>query len=291
MNKVYNVITERIIQQLEQGTVPWRKPWCGAAFAPRNVVSKRPYRGINAFLLSCSELASPYWLTFKQARQLGGSVRKGERSTPVVFWKWNEVTDQETGEPRQAPILRYYSVFHISQCELPPEKLPPEPVAPKFPFTPIEACQQVVEQMPQRPEIHHQAQAAFYRPSTDSVHMPPSEWFEQATGYYATLFHELAHATGHASRLDREGITNVTPFGTADYSKEELVAEMASAFLCGHCGIETATLDNSASYIQGWLKRLQGDGKLVIHAAAAAQKAADFILADSREEQPTPEAE
>lgn len=275
---VYEIITDRIISQLELGTIPWSKPWSGTQFHPRNLVSKRPYRGVNPFLLACCDFDSPYWLTFRQAKQLGGSVKKGEKSMPVVFWKWNEVEDRESGELREVPILRYYNVFNLSQCDLPEEKQPPKVEAKTFSFSPIELCEKVVAEMPQQPVIKNDTVSAFYRPSSDEVHMPPTERFETATAYYSTLFHELTHATGHESRLNRDGICEVAEFGSRTYSKEELVAEMGAAFLCGHCSIEDATIENSASYIQGWLKKLRGDSRLVVHAAAAAQKAADFIL-------------
>lgn len=284
MSKVYEIITSRIIEQLEKGTVPWHKPWNGDLSYPRNGVSQRAYRGINVFLLGCSEYSSPNWLTFKQAKDLGGAVRKGEKSTPVIFWKWLDKEDSETGDAIKVPLLRYYNVFNVSQCDLPADKLPPEPKIETFPFSPIETCEQVVSEMANPPAIESNANAAFYRPSSDSVHMPSPERFEKAEEFYSTLFHELTHATGHKSRLHREGIADVAAFGSRTYSKEELIAEMGSAFLCGHCRIEQTTLDNSAAYINGWLKKLKGDSKLVIHAAAAAQKATDLILGTTFQE-------
>ena len=275
---VYEIITDRIVSQLEAGTAAWHKPWNGTQFHPRNLVSNRVYRGINPFLLACCKYESPYWLTFKQAKQLGGSVKKGEKSMPVVFWKWNEVEDAENGKPKQVPILRYYNVFNLAQCELPEEKQPPALEVETHEFSPIDACESLVREMPKAPAIKHDTVSACYRPSIDEVHMPPAERFENPAEYYSTLFHELTHATGHESRLHREGICEVAQFGSRTYSKEELIAEMGAAFLCGHCGIEDTTLDNSAAYIQGWLKKLRGDSRLVVHAAAAAQKAADFIL-------------
>jgi antirestriction protein ArdC len=229
-------------------------------------------------LLACCKYESPYWLTFKQAKQLSGSVKKGEKSMPVVFWKWNEVEDAESGKPKQVPILRYYNVFNLAQCELPEAKQPPALEVETHDFSPIDACESLVREMPKAPAIKHDTVSAFYRPSSDQVHMPPAERFEKPGEYYSTLFHELTHATGHESRLHRDGICEVSPFGSRTYSKEELIAEMGAAFLCGHCGIEDTTIDNSAAYIQGWLKKLRGDSRLVVHAAAAAQKAADFIL-------------
>ena len=279
---VYQIITERIVKQLESGTVPWRKPW-SAGSQPQNLVSRRAYRGINVFLLGCQTFESPYWLTFRQAQELKGHVRKGERATPVVFWKILEKDDAKTGEKDSIPLLRYYSVFNAAQCELPAGTVPPNEVV-THPVNPIDECENVVTAMPQRPEIQHSGDAAFYRPATDTVTMPPRNRFSWSAEYYSTLFHELAHATGHPSRLNRTGITELAAFGTATYSKEELVAEMTAAFLCGFCRIEQTTLTNSAAYIAGWLRRLQNDNRLVVHAAAAAQKAADFILGRKADE-------
>jgi len=273
---VYQIITERIVTQLESGTIPWRRPW-SAGRQPQNLVSKRAYRGVNVFLLGCQSFESPYWLTFKQAQELKGHVRKGQHATPVVFWKWFEREDDESGKVKPAPLLRYYSVFNAEQCELPDGTVPDvEPAT--APVDPIEQCEAVVKSMPKRPEIRHGGDSAFYRPATDSVTMPARNRFSWSAEYYSTLFHELAHATGHSTRLNRPGITELAAFGTPTYSKEELVAEMSAAFLCGHCRIEQTTIPNSAAYIAGWLKQLQNDRRLVVHAGAAAQKAADFVL-------------
>ena len=277
---VYERITARVLEQLERGTVPWHKPWRGGeAGCPRNLISRRPYRGINVFLLSaCTPFESPFWLTFRQANELGGHVRKGAKSTPIVFWKWLRRENAETGETEQFPLLRYYNVFNVAQCELPTEKVPALPSVPTTEFEPIGACEQILEGMPERPAIYYEGAAAYYRPLTDSVHLPKPEHFDSPEHFYGTVFHELIHATGHESRLNRHGITETPRFGTQTYSKEELVAEMGAAFLCGHAGIENNVIDNSASYVAEWLKRLRDDKRLVVHAAAAAQKAADFIL-------------
>ncbi len=284
MSKVYQVITDRIVAQLEAGAIPWRKPWSGERFHPCNAVSKRPYRGINTFLLGCcNDHASPFWLTFKQAKELGGTVKKGEKSMPVVFWKWQEREDKDTGKKKDVPIVRYYNVFNVSQCDLPQDKLPELPAEKTYDFTPIEACDRVVHEMAKCPTLRNDSHSAYYRPSEDTVFMPPAVRFEKPEEYYSTLFHELTHATGHASRLDRASITELAAFGTPTYSKEELIAEMGAAFLCGHCGIEQATLENSTAYIKGWLTKLKGDSRLVIHAAAAAQNAADFVLGKSHD--------
>ena len=280
---VHDIITEQLITMLESGTAPWRKPWAGAAggFA-LNMKSKKQYRGINQFMLAFSQYASPYWLTFNQAKELGGSIRKGEKSTPVVFFSWiykdangKRVKTEKQSESK-AGFYRYYRVFNIEQCEGIENPAAPEPVRE---HEPIREAELVADNMPQRPEIEHGGGRACYMPTADKVKMPEPEFFSKGEEYYSTLFHELGHATGHSSRLNRKGITkSEIRFGDSDYSREELVAEMTAAFLCGHSGIETATLENSAANLANWSEALKGDSKLAITAGAQAQKAADFIL-------------
>lgn len=278
MNKVYQLVTDKIIEKLEEGCVPWRKTW--SSEAPKNLVSGKEYRGINPFLLDSMGYASPYWLTFKQAKQLGGYVNKGERSTPVVFWKsWSNLEQNDEGKLEETSrfVLRYYSCFNLEQCTLPPEEVPETDPTTRH-FDPIPKAQSIVEAMPSAPEITHNSQRACYSPILDIVNMPKPESFDAPAAYYSTLFHELTHSTGHESRLNREGITEANHFGSHDYSKEELTAEMGAAYLSGHCSLVDQTLDNSASYIAGWLKRLRNDPKLVVQAAGKAQRAADYIL-------------
>lgn len=270
---VYQVVTDRIIGLLESGTAPWHRPWKGNHQAPQNFISRKAYRGINSFLLHAAGYASPFWLTFKQVQSLDARVKKGEHSFPVIFWKIFE--DDERAEKRKVPLLRYYNVFNVTQCE--GINMLPVPDA-NGDFHPIEKCEQVVAEMPARPPIEHGSARACYSPVQDMVRMPEAKTFESPEAYYGTLFHELTHATGHASRVARKEIIEPIRFGSDPYSREELVAEMGAAFLCGHCAIENATVEQSASYIQAWLERLKDDRKLVVHAAAQAQKACDFIL-------------
>ncbi len=279
---VYQIVTDRILRLLEAGTVPWHQPWKG--LPPQNLVSRKPYRGINVFLLNTARYTSPFWLTFRQVQSFGGRVRKGEHSMPVVFWK---VFKEETeNEPKRIPFLRYYSVFNVTQCE---GIVVPE-VEAVHSFEPIVRCEQVVSDMPKRPVIHHGGSRACYSPTTDEITLPEAKVFESGEDYYSTLFHELTHSTGSQSRLNRKEIAEPSKFGSDPYSREELVAEMGSAFLCGHCGIENRTVDQSAAYVQHWLTRLKDDRKLVIHAASQAQKACDFILdVQHSEEEGTPE--
>ena len=276
---VYDIITERILKKLEEGTVPWRKPWQGGdAGIPRNVETGYPYRGINAFMLAAAGYASPYWLTFRQAKRRGGTVRKGEHGTLVVFWKWRDPENREDGgeDQRAVPILRYYRVFNVEQCD--GVSIPVTSLAPQRAFAPIARCEEIVERMPDAPRLEHGRTHAAYLPARDTVLLPARNAFESEAAYYATLFHELAHATGHARRLARPAVMDAASFGSHAYSKEELIAEMGATFLCGHADIEAATLESAASYIDGWIRVLRGDGRLVVQAAAHAQRAADFIL-------------
>jgi antirestriction protein ArdC len=278
--RVYDQITERIITLLTQGTVPWQKPWKAQTGLPRNFVTKKSYRGVNVFLLLAMSYESPFWLTFRQALQLGGNVRKGEKSCPVVFWKQTTIEDKESGEPQKIPLLRYYHVFNVAQCD--GLKIAAEPA--QTPINGINKPEEIVAHMPQRPEIKHGMAHAFYSPREDCVGLPVRERFEQAEGYYATLFHELIHATGHESRLNRASLTEKSGFGSNPYCKEELIAEMGAAFLCGQAEIAERTIDNSAAYLQNWLEQLRNDRTLIVQAAAQAQKAADFILGKSNED-------
>ena len=285
---IYEIVTNRIMELLEEGTVPWKKPWRSSE-GPRNLISKKPYRGINSFLLNCSPYESDFYLTYNQAKQKGGQVRKGEKSTLVVFWKWlNTVTDaEETDEMTtgkrltKVPILRYYNVFNLDQVD----GIEP-PKEPKIdnPFTAIEKAEQIIENMPLRPSIRYEGHRAVYSPMLDSVTLPPKESFTSSEEAYSTLFHELAHSTGHASRVGRKGVIEPTYFGSHDYSQEELVAELSASMLCGVAGIES-TIENSAAYISGWLSVLKKDKKLLVLAAAQGQKAADYILMKEHNDQ------
>ncbi len=285
---VYEVITARILEKLEQGTVPWHKPWAGGG-CPQNLVSGKEYRGVNVFLLASQGFTSPYWVTFKQAKQLGGSVRKGERSMPCIFWKFlaRDTENPDTGETetKKIPLVRFYNVFSVEQCDgLNHKRLEAKTEEPE-PFNPIEAAEAILASYPDAPSISHDGRgSAYYRPTNDSIHTPTPETFDSEEHFYATLFHEMAHSTGHESRLSRPGITNRIRHGSHEYSLEELCAEMGAAFLLAEAGIDTDGLvDNSASYIQSWLKALRNDKKLVVFAGAQAQRAVDHILDRSRE--------
>jgi len=276
---VYEIITNKICDMLDKGTVPWRKPWTGSnGDLPRSLESGKTYRGINLFLLACADFESSYWLTFNQAKAKGGMVRKGEKGTPIVFFNWSEKertnAEGETVKVK-TPFLRYYTVFNLDQID---GIEAPDTEQKEFTFNPIKEAEKIVHNMPNRPQITHNMQKAFYRPSIDLVNMPKATSFAETAEYYSTLFHELTHSTGHESRLDRQGIAEIAAFGDDVYSREELVAEFGAAFLCGHSGIDPATIENSAAYIKGWSKKLRNEPRLLVTAAAQGQKAADYIL-------------
>jgi antirestriction protein ArdC len=276
MKDIQEKVTAQIISALESGTAPWRKPWKGSA-APHNVTTGKPYQGINWFLLSM--MGGGGFLTYKQAQSLGGNVRKGEKGNPIIFWNFIE-KKKANGEMGKVAFLRSYTVFSVSQCE--GLELPaPEGEGETVPFVPIERAEETIAKT--GAEISHGGNRAFYRPSTDQIQMPDKEAFHAPEEYYSTAFHELAHWTGHTSRLARKGIEDVAAFGSATYSKEELIAEMGAAFLCAEHGIDS-TLENSAAYLQGWIKALKGDSTLAISAAGAASKAANFILGKTTSE-------
>ena len=286
---VYAKITARIVSALREGVVPWHQPWNAAQGRPRNLISGKPYRGINVWLLS-GHGGSPFWLTYRQAVQIGGHVNKGAKGTTVIFWKFmarkgGELDGQEDGEPARKErggyaMARAYTVFNATQCDLPaPWSERARVVVPDMaPAQKIAACEKIVSEMPSRPAITHGGSAAFYRQGVDQVTMPEPGSFEAPELYYSILFHELTHSTGHPARLHRATLVDAVRFGDTNYSKEELVAEMGAAFLCGVAGIENRTIDDSASYLQGWLRKLQGNPKLLVHAASQAQRAADYIL-------------
>lgn len=276
----YQEATNAILNALEKGTVPWRHPLLGGGqdTMPKNLNTGKTYRGINLFLLALagwsSGYESPWWLTYKQARDRGGHIRKGEKSTTVIFWKELTVTDEETGKPKKIPVLRHYNAFNACQTE---DVAYPAIEQPEVAFEPLEQAEQLVTGYSGAPAITHGGSRACYSPLTDQVHIPAPERFVDRESYYTTLFHELAHSTGHSSRLDRGLDTKLAPFGTPTYAKEELVAEFAAAGLSAATGIAPAVVDNSAAYIAGWLKALKSDKKLVVHAAGAGQKAVDWI--------------
>lgn len=284
MFDVYQMVTDRIIAMLEQGDIPWRRPWTGAGRWAIKRVTGKPYSLLNQFLLG-----NPgEYLSWHQCKQEGGNVKKGSKSKVVVFFKFIEKPRKNKegqpvlnpqGEPiiDQVPFLQYSNVFHIDDCEgLKPKHY--EEVMRDF--DPIEKAETVIEGYVRNgPKLDHVHQGrAYYSPSEDRVVLPLREQFTGEAEYYSTAFHELTHSTGHSSRLNRI-VEGSFRFGDESYSKEELVAEIGSALLMNLLGIETdGSIQNNAAYIQNWIKALRNDKKLIVSAAGKATKAVELIM-------------
>lgn len=271
---IYAAITDRIIAQMEQGIIPWQKPWISSGKAISHATGK-PYSLLNQMLLG----RPGEYITFRQCQEAGGKVKKGEKSSLVCFWKWIEQEDGETGETKEVPLLRYYNVFHIDQCEDITAKHTQENTFPDGAST-VENAQNIIYDYLGRTGVkllHQEGDRAFYRPSTDEIILPLRKQFVSTAEYYGTVFHELTHSTGHPSRLNR--LDKVAAFGSDVYSKEELVAEIGAAALINHIGLETSTsFRNNTAYIQNWLSVLKGDKRFIVSAAGKAEKAVTLIL-------------
>lgn len=272
--KVYEIITNQIIKKLENGVVPWKKPWqSGGAVNWKN---QKEYRGINALLLEPGEYASK-----KQINEAGGKIKDGAKSEIVVYWHWYKYKDrgQENVPDDEATYTKgakpfYYKVFDINKQV---EGLQSKREIQDFKHDPIEEAEKIKENYMGGPTYGFERKGAWYMPSMDHINVPPMKNFEDINKFYSTLFHEMAHSTGHKSRLNRDGIMGTIRFGSEDYSKEELVAELGASFLCRVAGIDNTTIDNSASYIDSWLQALRNDKKLIVNASQQAQKASDYI--------------
>lgn len=270
---VYQLVTDRIIVELEKGTVPWKQTWTDST--PRNLVSGNPYRGINALLLGSMGFKRNLFLSFKQAKDMGASIRKGEKATPIVFWSRKEKEDPDTKDKKVISVLRYYNVFNVDQCEgIPLEKIPS---LMEREHTPIEECEALVVGMRNAPRIEHAGDEAYYVPSTDSITMPPPSTFDSDAEYYGTLFHELVHSSGHESRLNRKEVTGAIAFDSEEYAIEELTAEIGATFLKAETGLPMESVENNAAYIKHWLGKLRDDKRFIMRASGQAQKAADYI--------------
>lgn len=278
--KVYEIITERIISLLNDGVCPWRRPWNRLPLAPQNFASGRKYTGINMFLLYAIGYEVPLFLTFNQVAERGGTVKKGSKGVPVVFWSLLEGKEtNEKGDKKKIPFLRYYTVFNA--CQIDGVLFPKVESRTGETFKPLEHAEQIVAGWKDSPRIVHGFSRAAYAENADRIEMPSPASFDNPATYYATLFHEMGHATGSAGRLARKMSGH---FGSPDYSREELVAEMTSAFLCAHCGIDNSVIQNQAAYLASWLEALKSDPKLVVLAASQAQRAAALILGNTNDE-------
>jgi antirestriction protein ArdC len=299
---VYTRVTERIISDLEQGIRSWMKPWSAEHAAGRISRPLRhngtPYRGMNVLLLwgeaTAKGYAAPIWMTYKQAQEIGGQVRKGERGSLVVYA--NTVTKTEQDEngsdvEREIPFMRGYTVFNVEQIDGLPQHYYAQPVNP-LPLTErIDNADRFMTAT--GASIAHGGNQAFYAPARDAIQLPPFEAFRDKESYYATALHELCHWTKAKNRLDRD--FSAKRFGDEGYAREELVAELGAAFLCADLGITPEIRDDHAAYLGHWLKVLKEDKRAIFSAAAHAQRAADYLqglqpCAASETEQPQSEA-
>jgi len=265
---VYTLVTNRIVEQLEKGTVPWQQPWIDAG-TPQNLLSERPYTGINVLLLATLGYEQNCFLTLEQVKEIGAKVNKGEHGNLVVFWKLmrkrlDQTEDRE--EHKLSYLLRYYYVFNIAQCTGISKQLIP---IVERPNEPIKACENVVKGMPHPPTIQHKESEAYYHPQTDVLNMPKRKQFVDSEHYYGTLFHELVHSTGHTKRLNRKEVVHGDNFfGSESYSIEELTAQIGACFLMSHTGIENKCWENSIAYIDVWLEVLKKDKRFIVYASS-----------------------
>lgn len=285
----YQIITDTIIEAMEsRQIIPWRKTWTHGQLSPMNIYSGTQYRGINALLCALTPHSTPYFLTLKQANSLGGSINKGAKSIPIVFWNTiykdqeGNVVEEETakteGYHREVRYPRYYRVFNIEDVSGIDFELEEEANTQVVPT--LEYCEKIIQRMPSTPQIKHGKQfQPSYNPISDTVKMPERSQFENSEEYYLTLFHELIHCTGHESRIGREAVMSATIFGSLTYSQEELVAEIGATFLASVAGIKSEEVfDNSIAYLQGWIKVLKEDKKMLLVAAGQARKAVEYVM-------------
>jgi antirestriction protein ArdC len=272
--EIIEMVTDEIISLLDKGVAPWQQTWIGGN--PANLVSGKIYKGINSFLLGglcvVHGYTSRYWMTFQQIKSKGGHVIKGQKSTPVIFWKVVEKKGTNDEEKSTYAMLRYYRVFNLSQTDGIKD---PDLENINKTNLPQKKAEEIISEMKNKPEIR-EGMKPCYIPVKDEIQIPKIEKFSGSNEFYSTLFHELTHSTGHSKRLNRDTLTEMAAFGSETYSKEELVAEMGAAFLSNICGVKN-TIQNSAAYLQGWKKFINNDPKSLIKAASQAQKAVDYI--------------
>lgn len=275
MANVYEMVTQKIIEQLEKGIIPWKKSWCNAGGA-YNIVTKKPYSLINQLAL----FDNGAYGTFKQWSEMGGKIKKNAKAQIIIFWKIYEKKDDD-GEIVTLPVLRYFNVFHQSQVEgIEVEKLVSLPSKENDRIEKAEMIKRKYIEKDGVELVETFSNKAFYSPAFHLINIPKIDQFEDVRKYYATFFHEAVHST--SKHLKRELGTS---FGSTLYSKEELVAELGSSMILSELGIETeSTIKNAAAYIQSWIKYLRGDSKLIVQAASKAEKASKYILEEEIEE-------
>jgi antirestriction protein ArdC len=265
----FDLITERVIEHLNRGTIPWRKQWTGAGI-PRSVWTEKPFRNVNLVLLAMAGFQNNDFLTFKQINANGGSVKKGEKGSIVTIWD----TGTATGDTAtKSTKLNSYTLFNVSQCD----KLPEVMMHASREKEAIVPCELIVKQMPKLPKIQHKAEGPQYDPKHDVLVMPKRKSFLSDEGYYTALFHQLIHSTGHDSRVPRMSLVQMSELGAEIFSKEEMIAEIGTMFLQSIAGI-TYAVPAMPEQLQGWIAALKADKRLLFTAAREAQKAVDFIL-------------
>lgn len=283
---IYDQITNQIVKQMENGIVPWQKPWeHGTFMGCISHASGKPYSLLNQWLLNGKD---GEWLTYKQIQADGGRVKAGEKASTVVFWKYLDKVEKQEDEngneievvTGKFPILKGYAVFHIDQTEGIKPKY--ENKAKRYEHKVCEEAEKVIANYVERDGLKffvEDSDRAYYTPSTDEVHVPMMQQYKVCEEYYSTTFHELTHSTGHAKRLNRRELAGMSLFGDENYSKEELTAEIGAAFLCQTVGLQCEkAFENSVAYLQGWLRALKNDKKLIVAAAARAEAAVNYIL-------------
>ena len=287
--KVVQVLVSQIIEKIEaENLLPWQKPWSASQFQQKNYATGNVYQGFNQFVTAIQGYTSTGWITLNQIRKMKASILEGEfkKSTSIAFWKKKNIFEknEDTGKNEIVGFyfrpVRFYNVWNIEQTDIEPEQTDIEPEQ-----TDIEPEQTDIEtndiassfiMKDGKLRLNHGGDQACYSPKRDTIVIPEKRTFHSPEGYHATLFHELVHSTGHDSRLNRKTLTNFSSFGDHDYSQEELVAEIGACVLCSIAGIQN-NINNSASYLAGWIKKLKEEPSILLKASSQSQKAVDLI--------------
>lgn len=277
---INQLITNKLIEQLKNGVVPWRKPWVGTWNGAYSRVMKKPYSLSNQLLLN----EPGEYLTYTQISCLGGNVKKGERASVVIFWKPIKISNNEDEGEKTIPYLRYYHVFHINQTE----GIKPLSIEEQMEFlTPNEDAEKVIHNYVDSSGVIFETKIsdrACYNQNTDKIIVPAIEQYTDISDYYSTVFHEIVHSTGHKDRLNRL-VKNALITDKDRYAKEELIAEIGAAALCHNCNVQTPdAFENSVAYVKSWLEALENDERLILQASGKAQKAVEYILNANKDE-------
>ena len=272
---VYAIVNNRIVKQLEKGVVPWKHTW-GEAGLPKNLIIGKPYRGINLWLLNPLGYKQNYFLSAKQIKEIGATIKEGEKGNITVFWKWLEIKDDETDQIANVPFLRYSYVYNIAQCDGIHESQ--IPLQDDKQINPLQKCLEIIVNMPNQPKIKHKDGKSCYNPLLDIVNVPRAETFKDKESYYCALFTELIHSTGHLSRVNRKEVIQQKAFGAEPYSIEELTAEIGACYLKSLAGMGNEHFENNDADIKGWLIKIKNDRRFIVYASTLAQKATDYIL-------------